>query len=471
MREGPSPRHARWWLVMPEARLSPDQVRFVRALTGASDPIRTAQTLAVEFGRLVRAHDIAAPEPWMVQAAGSALAEFCEFAAGLRRDFAAVRAAVELSWSNGQTEGQVNKLKVLAKYLKADTLGAMRVPDVKPKHVAGFLERLAKWPSPRGGTIAPRTVRNVYDALRRSFDHAVLHELSTANPCAPLHKHLPEIEDKTPGARDTWFFPRAEVWALMTDDRIPADRRIACAIDFLTGCRPGELSVLRWRDWDRSARSLTRLTLTRALKSVSRKEGHTKTGARKYVPVLPHLERVLTQWFTVGWRLMLGRDPGPDDLIAPNTVGNRRTINQMNRDFGRDLAKLGLRARHHYCTRHTFITQTQEDGGEREILKWATHAPPKSSYDGYTRAQWSRLCAEVGKLRVGPEAQPEGGGEGGGSLTPDKTPKNSADPTKPLESPSENESGREDLKRRGRVAHRHETLRIERFPAKDADSA
>jgi transposase len=34
-------------------------------------------------------------------------------AAGLRRDLSAVEAAVTVPWSNGQTEGQVNKLKVL----------------------------------------------------------------------------------------------------------------------------------------------------------------------------------------------------------------------------------------------------------------------------------------------------------------------------------------------------------------------
>lgn len=103
--------------MLPETRLSPDQGRFVRELTGASEPIRAAQTLAVEFGRLVRAHDVAALEPWMAQAGQSALAEFRDFAAGLRRDFAAVRAAVELAWSNGQTEGQVNKLKLLKRQM------------------------------------------------------------------------------------------------------------------------------------------------------------------------------------------------------------------------------------------------------------------------------------------------------------------------------------------------------------------
>ncbi len=306
-------------------------------------------------------------------------------------------------------------------------------------------------------------MRNAYDALCRSLDEAVLYELLPANPCAAVRAKLPSIEDKHPEARDTWFFSRAEVWLLMTDPRVPGDRRMAYAVEFLTGCRPGELAVLRWRDWDTSARPLTRLTLSRARKSVSKKEGSTKTGARKYAPVLPFLERLLTEWRTSGWRLMLGRDPGVDDLIVPNTVGNQRGINQANRDFARDLVKLNLARRHHYCTRHTFITQAQEDGADPPTLKWATHAPPKSAFDGYTRTQWTRLCAEVAKLQV--EGEKSGDGGGGGGLTPGLTPDRASPDPRNGETPGNQAvseglllSGREDLKRRGRVVWCRETL-------------
>ena len=35
------------------------------------------------------------------------------FAWGLRQDYAAVRAALAYDWSNGQVEGQVNRLKTI----------------------------------------------------------------------------------------------------------------------------------------------------------------------------------------------------------------------------------------------------------------------------------------------------------------------------------------------------------------------
>jgi len=52
------------------------------------------------------------PWAWLVQAEHSGIAELKGFAQGLRRDYAAVRAAFSSRWSNGQVEAQVNCLKL-----------------------------------------------------------------------------------------------------------------------------------------------------------------------------------------------------------------------------------------------------------------------------------------------------------------------------------------------------------------------
>ncbi len=52
-------------------------------------------------------------DAWLVQAKHSGLAELKSFAQGIRRDYAAVRAAFSSSVSNGQVEGQVNRLKLI----------------------------------------------------------------------------------------------------------------------------------------------------------------------------------------------------------------------------------------------------------------------------------------------------------------------------------------------------------------------
>ncbi|WP_437879111.1 transposase [Sorangium sp. So ce513] len=62
---------------------------------------------------MVRARNADALVPWLEQAETSSLAEFRDFDAGLRRDERAVKAALTEAWSNGQTEGQVTKLKML----------------------------------------------------------------------------------------------------------------------------------------------------------------------------------------------------------------------------------------------------------------------------------------------------------------------------------------------------------------------
>jgi len=332
-------------------------------------------------------------------------------------------------WAARQTYESASKdRRVLTRHLGAAPLGALLVRDLRPMHIVAFIDWLRGRPSRQGGVLAARTVRSIYDAVRRALDEAVLHELLPANPCAPVHGRLPSIEDKSPGDRDGWFFERAEVWALITDPRVPEPRRVAYAVEFLTGCRPGELSALRIRDWDRGQRPLTRLTVSRAIKSVSKTEGRTKTGAKKLVPVHPALERILSAWVAEGWERFIGRAPTAEDLLCPNQNNTPRDTTRANRYFGQDLAKLKLRKRHHYCTRHTFISQTQDDGADASIMRWATHAPPTSAYDGYTRGQWSRLCEEIGKLRVGPEEgstpPPPSGGEG---LTPALTPTGSVD--------------------------------------------
>jgi transposase len=109
----PSAREARWWLLLPTEKLTTEQAAYVARLLEVSSEVQRAQKLAKEFRRLMCEHDEPALDPWLESAAGSGLPAFQSFAAGLREDLAAVRAALSLPWSQGQTEGQVNKLKLV----------------------------------------------------------------------------------------------------------------------------------------------------------------------------------------------------------------------------------------------------------------------------------------------------------------------------------------------------------------------
>ncbi len=53
-------------------------------------------------------------DPWIDRAKGSLVASFAN---GVIKDRAAVRAAISSSWSNGQTEGQITKLKLVKRQM------------------------------------------------------------------------------------------------------------------------------------------------------------------------------------------------------------------------------------------------------------------------------------------------------------------------------------------------------------------
>ncbi len=56
-------------------------------------------------------------DSWLTRAKACQVTELSSFVNGIRRDFAAVRAAFSLPWSNGITEGHVNRLKFLKRQM------------------------------------------------------------------------------------------------------------------------------------------------------------------------------------------------------------------------------------------------------------------------------------------------------------------------------------------------------------------
>jgi transposase len=69
--------------------------------------------LAQEFGKLIRQRQGEKLEEWLHRAEASVIVELNHFATGLRGDYQAVKAALSYEWSQGQVEGQVNRLKFI----------------------------------------------------------------------------------------------------------------------------------------------------------------------------------------------------------------------------------------------------------------------------------------------------------------------------------------------------------------------
>jgi transposase len=86
----------------------------VAALKEAWPEAETLEQLAREFTALFRSYDGDALERWLAAAEKTALRSFAK---SLRGDGAAVRAAIELPWSNGPTEGHINRLKMVKRQM------------------------------------------------------------------------------------------------------------------------------------------------------------------------------------------------------------------------------------------------------------------------------------------------------------------------------------------------------------------
>ena len=103
------------FLRRPEQRTTDEQARLTQIQQ--HDPtIAQIATLTEAFAQLVRQRTPGALQSWVETVLRSGLSGLKRFATGLQQD-PAVRAACELPYSNGQTEGQVTRLKLLKRQM------------------------------------------------------------------------------------------------------------------------------------------------------------------------------------------------------------------------------------------------------------------------------------------------------------------------------------------------------------------
>jgi transposase len=112
--------------------LTQAQAAKVDAFKAISPAFATMRALAMRFRGILRGGDVAKLTVWLHDADRSALYAIRRFVHTLRLDLTAVRNAITETWSNGQTEGPINRLKMLkrAMYGRAgvDLLRARMIP-------------------------------------------------------------------------------------------------------------------------------------------------------------------------------------------------------------------------------------------------------------------------------------------------------------------------------------------------------
>jgi transposase len=108
--KAPSGRRAAWLVVADAGELDDTEQKFVDALIAGSPDLAPVIALARELRAMVRRKEAEKLDDWLTAAQATALAGF---AGGLKRDLAAVRAALSLPWSTGPVEGQIGRLKTI----------------------------------------------------------------------------------------------------------------------------------------------------------------------------------------------------------------------------------------------------------------------------------------------------------------------------------------------------------------------
>jgi transposase len=104
------------WIRRPEDRKPEAQTR-VATLSASNDAIAAALAMAGEFADLIRKRPTVTFDEWLTRAEQCPSPELRGFADGIRRDEPAVRAAITETWSNGQVEAQVNRLKTIKRQM------------------------------------------------------------------------------------------------------------------------------------------------------------------------------------------------------------------------------------------------------------------------------------------------------------------------------------------------------------------
>jgi transposase len=113
----PSMRKLAWLLVREASQLTPEEQATVAQVQTACPAVGVAYPLVQTFGQMVRQRTPEALASWLEAVATSNLVDLQGFAEGLERDKAAVLAALTLAWSNGQVEGQNNRLKMVKRQM------------------------------------------------------------------------------------------------------------------------------------------------------------------------------------------------------------------------------------------------------------------------------------------------------------------------------------------------------------------
>jgi transposase len=126
----PASKKVAAWILTPPGKLTAEQHAALNAITARCPELAATSTLVRQFAGMLTDRQGTRLPGWAERAEACDVQELRGFAAGLRKDWAAVTAGLTLPWSSGTVEGHVNRIKMI----KRQMYGRAR-PDLLRKRV------------------------------------------------------------------------------------------------------------------------------------------------------------------------------------------------------------------------------------------------------------------------------------------------------------------------------------------------
>jgi transposase len=142
-----SPKHTATLVTRAVDQMTEVQQRLFDRISAQCPDVIELRQMALAFRAALTGGDAAKLRLWIEGARRCEYAPVVRLAYGLRKDLLAVSADVETSWSTGQVEGQINRLKMIKRQMYGRAFRASYVPAccrICPRFASGRLPDCTK---------------------------------------------------------------------------------------------------------------------------------------------------------------------------------------------------------------------------------------------------------------------------------------------------------------------------------------
>ena len=112
-----APKHAALLVTRPADKMTDEQQQLFDRIVAQCPEVFDLRQIALRFREALTADESTQMKQWITRAKRCEFGSVVRFAYGLEKDISAVSAAVDTPWSNGQVEGQNNRLKMIKRQM------------------------------------------------------------------------------------------------------------------------------------------------------------------------------------------------------------------------------------------------------------------------------------------------------------------------------------------------------------------